>query len=536
MRHFSRGVAVVVLGGIFSVACGGAAQQPPPATPNTTTPTTTTATATPGKEKSDPWTLPEGPRDPSTAKPAEPGPLKLDDWAKASKTKGVPAAPASCAAFAKRVPAPANEKAPADLVVSLLEKDPAKRDAMLAAFEGKDPKDPKVVVLRAMRAELAPVECADVLTDPLLTGPNAATASGAAAHALVGLSLASKLSRTAATAPVMKDAADKEKVKAFIQGPLRAWMVEQAAAIDALSVPAAGLSGLARGVTAIEAGMADLRLVDKIRSAPTPSTWDKELKAVYEASLDEALEPRKVRGRDAALVGLADFASAGIMQDARIDRARSLLSKLYGGRRIDALDGLLLPEGEMAAGNPVSSVVLAFVPTAGPSQEWFAKMNVAPAPPVKSPRARFEMGKRYWRRVDFVEAAYGAKSLGAGVGDKGDPNRLLLALSLTLAKGPGNAKEMMMAPSPAALNLNHTEALDALVAEGGKVAGMAAFDAAHLRSLSPPEGAEANAYLMDVSARFKKAASLLEDPTMKKAAEARAADAEAAAKAGAAAK
>ena len=114
--------------------------------------------------------------------------------------------------------------------------------------------------------------------------------------------------------------------------------MSQASAIDALSAPASELTGLARGIVAIQAGLADLRLVDRIRSSPTPSTWDSELKAVYEAGLDEALEPRKTRGRDAALVGLLDFAAAGIMHDERVELARRLLSKLYGGRRIDALD------------------------------------------------------------------------------------------------------------------------------------------------------------------------------------------------------
>jgi hypothetical protein len=121
-----------------------------------------------------------------------------------------------------------------------------------------------------------------------------------------------------------------------------------------------------------------------------------------------------------------------------------------------------------------------------------------------------------------VEAAHAAKA---------KDDRLLLALSLALAKGPNGAKEMMTAPSSAS-NLNHTEALDALVAQGGKEAGMAAFDAAHLRSLSVPEGAESAPYLRDVAARFERAAALLEDPAQKKRAEERAADLEAAAKIG----
>ena len=131
------------------------------------------------------------------------------------------------------------------------------------------------------------------------------------------------------------------------------------------------------------------------------------------------------------------------------------------------------------------------------------------------------MGRVYWRRVDFVEAAYAAKG-----SDKLE-DRLVLAVALALAQGPNGAADMMRAATPAALELRHTEALDALVAEGGPLAGMAAFDAAHLRALSPVEGEGAAAYLKDVAARFRKAESLLEDPAQKKMAAQRAADVEA---------
>lgn len=86
-----------------------------------------------------------------------------------------------------------------------------------------------------------------------------------------------------------------------------------------------------------------------------------------------------------------------------------------------------------------------------------------------------------------------------------------------------------MAPSPAALNLGHVEALDSVAAEGHANAGLAMFDAAHLKSLSVPEGDAAAAHLKDVAARFKKSVPLLPDTTTKKLAEQRAEEAEAAA-------
>lgn len=432
----------------LAAACGGGGPQEPPKTPVNAETKPVSSTSSPPETKPNVWALPEGPRDvPATpTAPAVPR-YKIDGWKAATKAKGVPAAPATCGELGRKV------------------KD-AKEDTDLVTI-----------------AAGAPPECTDVVVDPALGRHGDVTTE--TGHQLVALSLAGKLARTAAVAPAMKDASDKEKVKKFIQGPLRSWMVEQATAIDTLSSAGTALSPAGRAIVAVEAGMADLRLVDRIRSAPTPSTWDKELRAVYEAALDEALEPRKKRGRDAALVGLSDYASAQAASEPRVERARALLSKLYGGRRIDALDALA-------------------VPGASP---------------------RFELGRKYWRRVDFVEAAYAASE------KKDDDGRLVLATALALAKGPDGAKDMMLAPAPGALGLDHTEALDALAAEGGKNAGLAAFNAAYLRSLCVPEGPKASAYLSDVAARAKKAESTLQDPELRKKAAALAADSEAAAKA-----
>jgi hypothetical protein len=126
-------------------------------------------------------------------------------------------------------------------------------------------------------------------------------------------------------------------------------------------------------------------------------------------------------------------------------------------------------------------------------------------------RARFDMGRVYWRRVDFVEAAHAANGTGK------PEDRLLLALSLALAMGPNGAAEMMRAPTPTAFDLRATQALDIVAGEGGPFAGTAAYDAAHQRALAPVEGEGLPAYLKDVAARFRKAASLLSDPAQKKA-------------------
>lgn len=525
-------------------ACGGA-PVPPPVAPRPELPSAPSGSpsaapqpAATARAPADPFAVPAGPRDDEAADPLATAPVDLEPWKKTRKAKGVSPPPPSCAAYVNR--APAKERATG--AGPFGEKDPAKRDALLVAEE-KAPKS-NVVVLRALRAEVAPIECADVIVDPLLASTTFSRSEDAAhVRSLVGLSLAGKLARTANAPPAMGAIRDKEKVKAFVNGPLKTWLVEQSTAIEVLSSGAAGLSGHARGVAAIEAGVAELRLVDNMRNAPVPATWDPELKAIYEAALDEALEPRKKRGRDAALVGMSDFARVGILRDARLGRARALLTKLYGGRRIDALDGLLLPAQQLPPATTPSEIASASVPTA-----WLEDTDVARAQDplflsrgvtrglrdalkrghghseeliTSYARARFDMGRVYWRRVDFVEAAQTVKA------SKKPDDRLILALALALAQGPSGAAEMMRAPTPAALDLRHTEALDALVAEGGPMAGMAAYDAAHLRALSPPEGAEAVPYLKDVAARFRNAETLLTDPTQKKLAAQRAAEVDA---------
>jgi hypothetical protein len=493
----------------------------------------------------DPFALPEGPRDDAPIAP-EASPLPLDAWRRSATVKGVAPRPAPCAAYEKRAPA---KPAPKDLATALASPDPAKRDAMLAAHDKEGPPG----FVRTLRADLAPVECADALVDPDLTTRK--TTSGPYGHVAVGLSLAAKLARTAGKPPAMTNTADKERVKAFIKGPLQTWMVEQATAIEQLSASAAGLSGYGRAIAAIEAGHADLRLVDRMRSAPVPSSWDAELKAVYEAALDEALEPRKARGRDAALAGLLAMADAGVLGDARVARARAMLAKLYGGRRIDALDALLLPAPPKPEPASPGEHALAAVPTfwfdvgagavapdvpqqgtpaafaMGVPRAMRAEMRSSPeaaSPELRSAyaRARLDLGRLYWRRVDFVEAAHAAKQ-GTSTND-----RLVLAVALALATGPNGPQAMMTAPSPSALGIDRTGALDALAGEGGPLAGMAAYDAAHLRSLgAPDEPSAAASHLRDVATRFRTASELLTDPAQKKLAAGRAAEADAAAKA-----
>jgi hypothetical protein len=214
-----------------------------------------------------------------------------------------------------------------------------------------------------------------------------------------------------------------------------------------------------------------------------------------------------------------------------------MLAKLYGGRRIDALDALLLPEvRDVKAASDES--LLATMAGHAPPAFWIAFALPADAPKELASTATADarashaanhvrLGRLYWRRADFVDAAYDASP------GETPESKMILALALALARADvGSAVEMMRAPSPAALGLWHTEPLDVVAQGGGPYAGMAAYDAAYLRSLCPDRDDPA-AWMRDVAKRFHDAEAMLTGADQKKAAAAHARDAEEAANAAA---
>ncbi len=542
-RLLSLGVTLFV--GPWLVACGGAT--PAPASPRAAEPAPVDVgaptTATPSAKAGDPFVLGAPLEDdPPVAKE-----LKAPDlaaWTSAADVPGVPAAPASCVAFVQRK---ASKKAPAceekgaamlALADALDQVDVAGRDSALVALEGCGGL-PKGAV-RALRADLAPPECGDKIVDPWIASSAKATPNPIL-HALVGQSLGARLARTVGTAPSMKGAADKKHVLAYVAGPLRAWIEGQARAVESLSRAASGLATYGRGVAAVEAGLADMRFVERAREVPLPKEFeaDPELKTVYYATLDQALDPRKDRGRDAALVGLRELASLGIVQDARVARARALLGRLYAGRRIDALDALLLPalpapskvtvEERLAAKLPTfyAPLVLGDATLREPNVLRASLGQGVPPTLRETPNSdarptaatelvyaggRALLGKTYFRAVDFDVAARAANPSrtvnkdGAPSAADMDAATLLVALGVAFHEGPRDAVALMQAPSPAALGLRNVAALDAV---RGAYQGAAAFDAALLLSIAPPEGAN-KGYFADVARRFHAAAALLQ--------------------------
>lgn len=470
--------------------------------------------------------------------------------------KGLAAPPKTCAAFASRKPAAASacktrDEALVALDKALSETSADKRDAQLAGLESCEGLPPGMA--RALRAEMAPLECGDALVEPLVNSPPKGI-DGATYATLRGLATAARLARTGSAPPKLTPPFERKKVEGFIAGPMKDWTSAHAVAIEALSKEGLKLTSYARGIAAIEAGMAELRIVEAVRGAPVPDEFakDQERANVYYAQLDQALDPRKDRGRDATLVGLRELAQAGVLHDARIDRARSLLSRLYGGRRIDALDALLVPALSKAAPATVEERLAMKLPTfyAGqllprdaakkasflrallergvPLGHRIALRDGELPTDVKRlyARARLEFGQTHLRAFDFDQAAALLAAIPAA--ERTEEDKLVAALVEALRNGPEDAAVMVRnAPVPM-LGMGDVKALDAFTtaAPKGPLAGLATFDAALVKQITAPLGADA-AYFRDVATRFKAAAGLLTDANHKKFAEEHAKSAEA---------
>ena len=441
--------------------------------------------------------------------------------------RAVPPPPALCAellAHATSGCAPSGPARPS-LAAALSNDDLGARDAALACLEASE--DVPAGSIRALRAELAPEPCADALVAPLLeTPPKGMTPE--LESALLGLTISARLARLLSDPPQLEGPVDKQRFMTFLSDTLSPWVVGEAAAIEKLSRDGARLSGYGRGVAALAAGNADLRFVQMAREVPLPEAMkaDKAVADAYYGELDQALEPRKVRGRDAALVGLRTFAELGAARDERVSRARRLLNELWAGSRIDALDRLLLPELEPLDTATPERVLAARLPAfytkllladVDPSEPKLlrALLEHGVPPPLRAKldaaklsdaartlyaRALVDSGRRYFRAADFRQArvVIGTPS--------GELARLLAAIAQALETGPSDATELML-KGPLVRGTGDVSALDAEAARHGKYAGFAAFDAALVLALAPKQ--DDPAFWDELGRRFDRADKLL---------------------------
>ncbi len=425
----------------------------------------------------------------------------------------IPEPSAACQKLATPVPA---EKCPTEIASEI--GDRLSSPTRLLAWESCPGVEPGL--LRALVAELSPIECADVLVEP---GPSSGTPSPEIRELLTGLGVAARLARLAGDPPRLEPPYDKARFSDFLSSRLAPWILAQAKAVDGLSKQGAALHGYAMGVVAIQAGLADLRMVELMRQTKLPEEMegDAEVEEVYFAALDQALEPRKQRGRDAALVGLRRFHEVGAIADARLASAHRLLSLLYNGRRIDRLERLMLPSVDASDARPYAATLPTYyagklIPEEKLREDIGALsehgLPVSLQQGVEAPGAKLltpektlayalglaHLGQRYFTRADFERAGKVGKAI---VRDKtfGARAKLLVALGEALAGAPDDAAKMMLAGF--GRYQPNTTALDALGKGQGEIAGMAAFDAAFLLELAAPEAAD-ESYWRDLSKRY----------------------------------
>jgi hypothetical protein len=486
----------------------------------------------------------EAPKPQSEWKQVEPAKQKVP---LVPEPAGVPGPEASCQAFAEHsgaACAAATTGGREALAEALKEKTPNGRDQRLSCLEANPDLPPGLV--RTLRAELAPAGCADVIALPYLE-PRRPELDRRIEDTLIALATAGRLSRLVQQAPELAPPFDKARFMDFFQATLKPWIVTQAEAIHELSLAGARLTPYAKGVVAVEAGLADMRFVSVVRQVPLPKEMsdDADVREAYYGALDEALEPRKARGRDAALVGLRELSNEGVVFDPRVAQARALLSTVYSGRRIDALDKLLLPtlpalvegttERKLAALLPTfySGILLKDTALDAPLLRALLERGLPVAIATRLDpkqlddasrnylvRALLERGRCYFRAQDFTDSA----RLSAPA--KPDPELSLYhALASTLQNGPRDASDLLLGGPVLPAGTGQVAELDRLASEkNNPSAPLAAFDAAYLRSLVPPPNDPK--FWDDLGKRFAAAERGLRDPDQKK----RAHDASAAAK------
>ncbi|MEB2311154.1 MAG: hypothetical protein OZ921_08655 [Sorangiineae bacterium] len=491
------------------------------------------------------------PRGSAPTRPPLPGASSSPSSGLPEPPAGLPAAPASCAPLLASPTEGDCGARPLDALDAALGVEAVtERDARLAGLEScaSFPRG----LMRALRAELAPAECGDALVEPALAAPPGALDADVR-DALTGLGLAARLARLASEPPRLAAPFDKAHFTPYFNEQLAPWISAQARAIGETATSGAKLHGYGLGIVAVEAGVADLRFVELVRDVPLPVelAGDAELKELYYSTLDQVLDPRKDRGRDAALVGLRRFAELGALADARVDRARALLSALYGGRRIDRLDELLLPALPPLGSATVEERLAARLPT-------FYGSRLLPATAADDPRvlrallerglppavrARLEstalsagsrmlysralvrLGELYWRSGDFVKAA--AIAGGSAPDDAGRAEvELIQAVASALEGGPRDAAQMMLEGPLLPRGVGNVARLDALARGEGRLAGMAAWNAALILGLNPP-GASDPGFFRGLAGRYRSAAARLDDARTRAEALARAKSADA---------
>jgi hypothetical protein len=456
----------------------------------------------------------------------------------------VPRAPTECTAYTAHVPSCEGSWL-SELEQALGIADALERDVRLARIESCSESDPGWV--RALRAELGESVCADVLVEQYYSSETgaagAATPGPAVESALLGLALAARLDRLNSPPPLPPEPNTRAAFQDYLKRELQPWIANRASAIFELSNRGARLEGYGRGVVAVQAAIADLRFVAMARDVPLPQEMriDSAVSNEYFGALDMALEPRKERGRDAALAGLAAFADLGVLNSPRITRAREVLSTSYAGHRIDALDGLRLPalsppdsstvemrlartlptffaERVFAAADPTSPALLRALLERGLYPSARKRLDAGPLSFEAAElyaRGLVALGQRYWRSPNFRRAAEVASIVPAAGQTVSEHAKLLQALAVALQAGPVDARAMMLGGPLLPKGVGEVTLLDELAKGKGEAAAIAAYDAAYVLSFLPPTQ-KVKEFWQGIAQRYERAATLTGDAEFKK--------------------
>lgn len=470
--------------------------------------------------------------------------------------KALPAAPASCNAFVNRratgkaAACTKPEEGLAALDAALAKTDEVSRDTALVALESCAAFPAGMI--RALRADFAPVECGDVLADSVVKKPNKAV-PGAVEHTLFGQAVGAQLSRAGTNMPSLPPGKhDKQSIKDFTAKTLAPWLADQIKLIKEMGTAAQELKGYGRGIAGVEMGHVALRLVDAVRAFPLPSEFlkDEEFKNAYYIALDEGLSPFKALGRDATLAGLREFAAVGALNDSRVTRSRKLLIKVYAGQTITSLDTLALPSLTVPDGKTVNERLARKLPSfytgllISPNEAKDPNMLLqmteqgVPSPHRQAltqpdrqelkalmARARLKAYTLYWRGVDADQTISLMKSGDSLTAEM----KLMFATAIALRSGPDGATDLLLRPF-SSLDFGKLVALDSLVTEWGKSAnaGLAAYNSALIGELATrePKRADQPSAWQLVAKKWRAAAQLLTDAKLKSLALTRASEAD----------
>jgi hypothetical protein len=469
-------------------------------------------------------------------------------------------APPDCEAFATNgLSAPTGSACPTDDDTRLAALDEAlalddllDRDQRLRQLESCVGYEPGL--LRALRADLAPLECADKIVDPWLRDHQDSLGLEVS-QALRGLSLGARLLRTSDQPPLLLPPFTRERFDSFLATSIRPWYLAQSKVVFDMASSGAKLSGYGKAIVAIEAGLSDLRFVENVRkvSLPAEMSSDREVVEVYQQALEDALEPRKLRGRDAILVGLLHFGQLGALFDPRLGRARAQLVRLFSGSRVTALDALLLPPlSALSQATPVERLaaklpsfyadrLLRLESTASPRvvrallerglppklrQQLEKASHSSPDIARLFARGQLELGRHYFRPADFTRASILLEQKAVVAGPAANESRFVAALAHALSGGPDNAVQLMLTGPMLPKGMGNVESLDRLTHDASVLAGMSAFNAGHLLSIIPQD-APSVAHWQRIARYFDDAERKIVDPALKATAHARAEDARA---------